>query len=73
MRIYLDNTTAECYLSKHEGTRGCYLSKLGQEIALHLPGSFNSLADQESRRDSFSHDWKLNPDRFNMRIPGKFI
>ena len=72
VRLFLDNTTAICYINKSGGTRSKRLSDLANRFSLfceerklsveavHLPGVLNVVADKESRTSVDSSDWKLS-------------
>ena len=76
VRLRMDNTTAIAYLNKLGGTRSLVLSNLVVELwswtlnrgmifsAEHLPGKWNTQADQESRHYQDSSDWHLDPSLF---------
>ena len=84
VRLRMDNTTAIAYLNKLGGTRSLVLSNLVAELwswalnrgmilsAEHLPGKWNTQADQESRHYQDSSDWHLDPSLFLalMKIRG---
>ena len=71
--LQLDNATAVAYVNKRGGSRSAALNKIAIELirwceekrieiqAVYLPGSQNFIADQESRRQTDSSDWKLSP------------
>ncbi|KZS22093.1 Uncharacterized protein APZ42_010981 [Daphnia magna] len=71
IKLYLDNSTAVCYINKGGGTRSIGLSILANLLnsfceersisleAFFLPGKFNVEADEESRAASDSSDWML--------------
>ncbi len=70
--MYLDNSTAVCYINKGGGTKSAGLTKIAKTladfceqrqltiIAVHLTGELNIEADKESRSDTDSSDWKLD-------------
>ena len=72
VRLFLDNTTAICYINKSGGTRSRRLSDLANRFSLfceerklsveavHLPGVLNVVADKEFRTSDDSSDWKLS-------------
>lgn len=76
IRLFLDNSTAMCYINKGGGTKSRSLTTIAQQIiswcesrsitiqALHVPGLLNSIADAESRAKTDSSDWKLDPYSF---------
>ena len=76
VRLGMDNTTAIAYLNKLGGTRSLVLSNLVAELwswALnrgmilsveHLPGKWNTQADQKSRHYQDFSDWHLDPSLF---------
>ena len=84
VRLRMDNTTAIAYLNKLGGTRSLVLSNLVAELwswalnrgmilsAEHLPGKWNTQADQESRHYQDSSDWHLDSSLFLalMKIRG---
>ena len=84
VRLRMDNTTATAYLNKLGGTRSLVLSNLAAELwswalnrgmilsAEHLPGKWNTQADQESRHYQDSSDWHLDSSLFLalMKIRG---
>ena len=71
IKLYLDNSTAVCYINKGGGTRSIGLSILANLLnsfceersisleAFFLPGKLNVEADEESRAASDSSDWML--------------
>jgi hypothetical protein len=77
VRIYLDNSTAVCYINKGGGTRSSDLTKIAKRLtefcehrnltieAINLPGVMNIEADRESRSECDSSDWLLNRLVFN--------
>ena len=77
VRIYLDNSTAVCYINKGGGTRSSNLTKIAKRLtefcehlnltikAVHLPSVMNIEADRESRSECDSSDWLLNRLVFN--------
>ncbi len=77
VRIYLDNSTAVCYINKGGGTRSSNLTKIAKRLtefcehrnltieAVHLPGVMNIEADRESRSECDASDWLLNRAVFN--------
>ena len=76
--LKLDNTTAISYVNKLGGTKSPALCELALTIsewcesrrirlkATHLPGIFNNVADQESRRKPDWSDWRLSPELFEL-------
>ena len=72
VRLFLDNTTAICYINKSGGARSRRLSDLAKRFSLfceerklsveavHLPGVLNVVADKEFRTSDDSSDWKLS-------------
>jgi ribonuclease HI len=77
VQIYLDNSTAVCYVNKGGGTRSSDLTKIAKWLAefcehqnltikaVHLPGVMNVEADRESRSECDASDWLLNRAVFN--------
>ena len=75
VKLLMDNTTAIAYINKMGGPSPILASLvfdiwqwcLQRQIHLsaqHIPGAHNIAADQESRVDRDSSDWKLDPDVF---------
>ena len=76
VRIFLDNTTAVCYLNKSGGTHSVGLTATALSLAsfceerrlaveaVHLAGKLNTVADRESRAGPDASDWMLNVDVF---------
>lgn len=75
----MDNSSAVAYINKQGGTRSCGLSLIAEDIitwceeraisvsASYLPGSLNSIADEDSRSaHSDSSDWRLFPSIFGL-------
>ena len=74
--LFLDNSTAVAYINKCGGTRSRALSLIAADfvrwcedrnislLASHLPGSLNSVADEESRTTLDSSDWMLLASEF---------
>ena len=72
VRIKVDNTTTMYYINHMGGTHSPQLMKLTHKIwtwcldrklhlsAEHLPGKLNVIADQESRMQGDSSEWKLS-------------
>jgi hypothetical protein len=72
--MQLDNTKAVAYINKRGGLKSKYLNRLALEIfqwgenkgmdikAVHLSGSLNFIADQESREHTDASDCKLSPE-----------
>ena len=72
VRLFIDNTTAICYINKSSGTRSKRLSDLANCFSLfceerklsvkavHLPGVRNVVADKESLTSDDSSDWRLS-------------
>ena len=68
IRIFIDNTTAICYINKGGGTRSSNLTMMANQInkwcesksisleAVYLPGKLNVIADEESRALGDSSD-----------------
>ncbi|KZS06357.1 Uncharacterized protein APZ42_030220 [Daphnia magna] len=80
VKMYLDNSTAVCYINKGGGTRSAELTSIAKLItdfceqrqlsieAVHLAGALNIEADAESRSGPDASDWVLNRDVFrNLR------
>lgn len=71
IRIFIDNMTAVCYINKCGGTHSNGLTATANRInqwcearaidieAVHLPGKLNVIADEESRSQNDSSDWRL--------------
>jgi hypothetical protein len=74
--IYLDNSTAVCYINKEGGTKSAQLTAIAKLItgfceqcqlsvqAVHLAGVLNGEADKESRSSSDASDWMLDSQIF---------
>ena len=70
--MFLDNTTAICYLNKGGGTKSLRLTNIAKAIAkwceerniaiiaVHVAGKLNLIADEQSRYKSDCSDWKLD-------------
>jgi hypothetical protein len=86
VRLYLDNTTAVCYINKNGGTRSLALSSAAIRLtefcesrrlsveAVHLAGVLNVVADRESRSEWDSSDCMLcrnSFDRINSTFPSR--
>uniref|UniRef100_A0A0P6EQZ6 Reverse transcriptase/ribonuclease h/methyltransferase n=1 Tax=Daphnia magna TaxID=35525 RepID=A0A0P6EQZ6_9CRUS len=77
IRMFLDNSTAVCYMNKGGGTRSSELTAVAKSLvefceqrdlkieAVHLPGVMNVEADRESRAAGDTSDWKLKHSVFN--------
>lgn len=77
VRIFLDNSTAVCYINKGGGTRSAELTSIAKLLtsfceqrelsveAVHLAGVLNIDADRESRSTSDTSDWMLSRQVFN--------
>lgn len=84
VHLKMDNTTAVAYINKLSGTHSPVLCNLVASLwhwaiargmilsAEHLPGRWNTQADQESRNYQDSSDWRLDPSIFQalMKIRG---
>lgn len=76
--LLLDNVSAVCYINRLGGTRSKFLAIEAAQIskwcedrgiilhASHLPGSFNIIADRESRRGPDWSDWMLDKSMFQL-------
>jgi hypothetical protein len=76
IKIYLDNSTAVCYINKEGGTKSAQLTAIAKLItgfceqrqlsvqAVHLAGVLNGEADKESRSSSDASDWMLDSQIF---------
>lgn len=72
IRMYLDNSTAVCYINKGGGTKSAELTAIAKSLsnfceqrkltieADHLSGILNVKADKESRTECDASDWMLN-------------
>lgn len=72
--MQLDNTKAVAYINKRGGLKSKDLNRFALEIiqwgenkgidikAVHLSGSHNFIADQESREHTDASDWNLSPE-----------
>lgn len=68
--LQLNNATAVAYVNKRGGSRSSILNKVALDIiswcekanleiqAVYITGSFNFIADKESKRRNESRDWK---------------
>lgn len=75
--IFLDNSTAVCYLNKGGGTKSRSLTSVAKSItawcesrkisleARHVPGLLNVVAHQECRAATDSSDWRLSVSLFD--------
>lgn len=75
--MFLDNSTAVCYINKGGGTKSSELMAIAKSLtafceerdlnieAVHLPGVLNVEADRESRSSCDASDWMLNRSVFN--------
>ena len=73
VRLFLDNTTAVCYINKSGGTRSPELTAAAKLLssfcesrsltieAVFLAGKLNVIADRESRASEDASDWMLDP------------
>jgi len=78
VRLKIDNTTTVCYINRMGGAHSPQMMQLTYDLwnwslqrnillsAEHLPGRLNHVADQESRMQGDSSDWKLSPRVFNQ-------
>ena len=78
VRMYLDNSTAVCYIDKGGGTKSSELTAIAKKLtefcevrnitieAVHLPGVMNVEADRESRSECDSSDWILDRSVFKI-------
>jgi hypothetical protein len=76
IKLFLDNSTAVCYVNKRGGTKSralCEILKLivdwceNRNISIsasHLPGLMNYVADEQSRSALDTSDWSLNKSAF---------
>lgn len=76
--LQLDNRSAVAYINRFGGTHSSDLSDLAcrlwdwclsRDVSLHaehLPGTANTIADAESRRQADSGDWRLAPTVFQQ-------
>jgi hypothetical protein len=78
VRIFLDNSTAVCYINNGRGTKSDELTSVAKQLtefceerrltvlAVHLPGVMNIEVDRESRAQSDASDWLLNRSVFKI-------